>query len=151
MLADIGPEPLSDRFDGAVLTANLKGRRGPIKPALLDQKVVAGIGNIYACEALFRAGISPRRTCAAVTGARADRLAQAIKAVLAEAIESGGSSLRDHRLVNGEMGYFQHTFAVYDHEGDACPGCTCDRAKTGGIGRIVQSGRSTFFCATRQR
>ncbi len=151
LLAAIGPEPLSDRFDGASLAAALAGRRGPVKPALLDQTVVAGIGNIYACEALFRAGISPRRSCASITGARADRLAAAIKAVLAEAIESGGSSLRDHRLVNGEMGYFQHTFAVYDQEGEACPGCTCDRARTGGVARLVQGGRSTFFCATRQR
>jgi len=151
LLADIGPEPLSPHFDGAVLAANLKGRRGPIKLALLDQKVVAGVGNIYACEALFRAGLSPRRRADTITGARAERLAQAIKAVLAEAIGSGGSSLRDHRLVNGQMGYFQHTFAVYDHEGEPCPGCTCDRDRTGGVARIVQSGRSTFFCATRQR
>lgn len=151
MLAAIGPEPLSDAFDGAALAAALAGRRGPIKPALLDQTVVAGVGNIYACEALFRAGLSPRRRADTIRGARAGRLAQAIKTVLAEAIDSGGSSLRDHRLVNGAMGYFQHTFAVYDKEGAPCPGCTCDPAATGGVRRMTQSGRSTFFCATRQR
>lgn len=151
MLAGIGPEPLSAAFDGAVLAANLAGRRGPIKPALLDQSVVAGVGNIYACEALFRAGLSPRRRADTIRGARADRLASAIKEVLAEAIESGGSSLRDHKQVDGKMGYFQHAFAVYDRAGQPCPGCTCDVARTGGIARIPQSGRSTFFCTTRQR
>lgn len=151
LLADLGPEPLDEAFDGAVLAAALKGRRGPIKPALLDQKVVAGIGNIYACEALFRAGISPRRTASTIAGQRAERLAAALKAVLREAIASGGSSLRDHRLVNGELGYFQHSFAVYDHAGEPCPGCDCDAARTGGVRRIVQAGRSTFFCPKRQR
>lgn len=148
MLADIGPEPLDDAFDGAMLVAGLAGRRGPIKPALLDQKVVAGIGNIYACEALFRAGISPRRGCDSITGKRADRLVEALKAVLREAIASGGSSLRDHRMVNGELGYFQHSFAVYGREGEPCPGCDCGRKA---VQRIVQAGRSTFFCAQRQR
>jgi len=146
-LAGIGPEPLGNAFSGPVLAAALAGRLSPIKAALLDQKVVAGLGNIYVCEALFRAGISPKRTAATVQGARAERLAEAIRAVLAEAIEAGGSSLRDFVHASGELGYFQHRFSVYGREGEACPGCTCDRT----ILRIVQAGRSTFYCARRQR
>lgn len=151
LLATMGPEPLSDAFDGAALERALAGRGTSIKAALLDQSVVAGVGNIYACEALFRAGISPRRKAGSVTGARAEKLAAAVKAVLAEAIASGGSSLRDHLQVSGELGYFQHAFAVYDREGRACPGCTCDPAVSGGVKRIVQAGRSTFFCGVKQR
>lgn len=147
LLKAIGPEPLGDDFSAAVLVQRLGTRRGPIKPALLDQTVVAGVGNIYACEALFRAGISPQRAADTITGARASRLVSAIKEVLTEAIESGGSSLRDHRQVNGELGYFQHTFAVYDQAGQPCPECTCGKS----VERIVQAGRSTFFCARRQR
>jgi formamidopyrimidine-DNA glycosylase len=151
LLAKLGPEPLSDAFDARVLVAGLAGKLSPIKAALLDQRVVSGLGNIYVCEALFRSGISPRRTAATVTGARAERLATAIRQVLEEAVAAGGSSLRDHRQADGELGYFQHAFAVYDREGKACPGCDCDVGRTGGIERIVQSGRSTFFCARRQR
>ncbi len=151
MLAKLGPEPIGDGFSGAVLAPPLKGRRAPIKAALLDQSVIAGLGNIYACEALFRAGISPKRIAATVQGGRADKLAAAIRDVLAAAIAAGGSSLRDHRQTSGELGYFQASFAVYDRQGEACPGCTCDRARTGGIRRIVQSGRSTFYCARKQR
>ena len=151
MLARLGPEPLGEGFSGGVLAPLLKGRRAPIKAALLDQSVVAGLGNIYACEALFRAGISPKRTAATVQGGRADRLASAIKAVLADAIAAGGSSLRDHRQTSGELGYFQTAFAVYDREGRPCPGCTCDPVATGGVRRIAQSGRSTFYCARKQR
>ncbi len=146
-LKDIGPEPLGNAFDGAVLAAGLAGRKTPIKVALLDQHVVAGVGNIYASEALYRAGISPRRSAATVKGERAARLANAIRAVLAEAIEAGGSTLRDHRQTSGELGYFQHRFAVYDREGEPCPGCDC---KTG-IRALRQGGRSTFYCAKRQR
>ncbi len=119
----------------------------PIKSALLDQKVVAGLGNIYVCEALYRAGISPRRLAATVTAARAARLAAAIRETLEEAIAAGGSSLRDYVQANGELGYFQHRWAVYGHEGEPCPGCNCAE----GIRRITQAGRSTFFCAKRQR
>jgi len=151
MLARLGPEPLGEGFSGGVLAPLLKGRRAPIKAALLDQSVVAGLGNIYACEALFRAGISPKRTAATVQGGRADRLASAIKEVLADAIAAGGSSLRDHRQTSGELGYFQTAFAVYDREGRPCPGCTCDPVATGGVRRIAQSGRSTFYCARKQR
>jgi len=150
MLAKLGPEPLGPDFTGAVLARRLKDRQAPIKAALLDQTVVAGIGNIYACEALFRAGISPKRRAATVQGGRAGKLARAIQEVLTDAIAAGGSSLRDHRRPSGELGYFQHSFAVYDREGEPCPGCACDRAK-GGIRRIVQSGRSTFYCALKQR
>lgn len=151
LLRDLGPEPLEPGFDGAVLSAALAGRRTPVKAALLDQTVVAGLGNIYVCEALFRAGLSPLRTAMTVQGRRADRLAEAIRAVLTAAIEAGGSSLRDHRQVSGELGYFQHSFAVYGRESEACESCGCDVARTGGVRRTVQSGRSTFHCPRRQR
>jgi formamidopyrimidine-DNA glycosylase len=147
LLAGMGPEPLDAAFTPAVLSAALAGKRTPIKAALLDQGVVAGLGNIYACEALFAARISPRRLAASVAGARAARLVPAIKATLTAAIAVGGSSLRDYRQPSGELGYFQHAWQVYGREGErcaACPGC-------GGISRIVQSGRSTFYCARLQR
>ncbi|MBL8837902.1 MAG: bifunctional DNA-formamidopyrimidine glycosylase/DNA-(apurinic or apyrimidinic site) lyase [Alphaproteobacteria bacterium] len=162
--AELGPEPLADEFDAAALAAALAGRRTPIKAALLDQSTVAGLGNIYVCEALFQAGISPRRVAATVQGDRAARLVIAIKDVLARAIAAGGSSARDYVQASGELGWFQHQWAVYDREGEACPGCDCAaaagaarRAATGraaagrGISRIVQSGRSTFYCKHRQR
>ncbi|MCH7864004.1 MAG: bifunctional DNA-formamidopyrimidine glycosylase/DNA-(apurinic or apyrimidinic site) lyase [Proteobacteria bacterium] len=151
MLAALGPEPLTDEFDGPALAASLKGRRTSIKAALMDQSVVAGLGNIYASEVLFRAGLSPRRKAANVQGGRARKLVRAIKAVLTEAIAAGGSSFRDHRRPDGELGYFQHAWAVYGRQGKTCPGCDCDPARTGGIRRIKQSGRSTFYCASRQR
>jgi formamidopyrimidine-DNA glycosylase len=146
LLRDMGPEPLSRGFDGKTLAALLKGSGTSIKAALLDQTRIAGLGNIYVCEALFRAGISPKRAAGTVSGERATKLATAIKAVLKDAIAAGGSTLRDHRLPSGELGYFQHNFRVYDREGQPCPGCDC---KTG-IKRIVQGGRSTFYCAKRQ-
>ncbi|MGQ9368145.1 bifunctional DNA-formamidopyrimidine glycosylase/DNA-(apurinic or apyrimidinic site) lyase [Azospirillum sp. ST 5-10] len=151
LLARLGPEPLGNGFSGPVLAERLAGRMTPIKAALLDQAVVAGLGNIYVSEALFEARISPRRIAATVTGARAERLAAAVRAVLARAIAAGGSSLRDYRQASGELGYFQHQFAVYDREGLSCPGCACDVARTGGVRRIVQGGRSTFYCPQRQR
>jgi formamidopyrimidine-DNA glycosylase len=147
LLAGMGPEPLEPGFDGAYLERALAGKLTPIKAALLDQRIVAGLGNIYVCEALFRAGLSPRRLAATVVGGRAARLAAAIRDVLGEAIEAGGSSLRDYVQANGELGYFQHRWAVYGREGEPCPGCNCAE----GVRRIVQSGRSTFFCARRQR
>jgi formamidopyrimidine-DNA glycosylase len=143
----LGPEPLDDAFTPAVLSAKLKGKRTPIKAALLDQRVVAGLGNIYVCEALFRARISPKRLANSVAGERAKKLVPAIKAVLREAIAAGGSSLRDYARADGELGYFQHHFAVYDREGAPCPGRDCK----GRIKRIVQSGRSTFYCPSCQR
>ncbi len=151
MLKNLGPEPLDDGFDAAVLSAALKNRQSPIKTALLDQSVVAGLGNIYVCEALFRAGISPKRKAASVAGARAARLVPAIRNVLREAIKAGGSSISDHRRPSGEPGYFQLSFAVYGRRGQPCPGCDCDPDRTGGIARITQAGRSTFYCSRTQR
>ncbi len=151
LLARLGPEPLDAAFDGRMLRGLLQGRRTPIKAALLDQTVVAGLGNIYVCESLYRAGILPTRTADSIGVRSAGRLVGAIRAVLLEAIAAGGSSLRDHRQTDGELGYFQHAFAVYDREGHPCPECSCESAETRGVRRIVQAGRSTFYCATRQR
>ena len=147
LLAGLGPEPLEPGFDGRYLAAALAGKLTSIKAALLDQRIVAGLGNIYACEALFRARLSPRRLAASIGPTRADRLAAAIRSVLTEAIAAGGSSLRDYVQADGALGYFQHHWAVYGREGEPCPGCNCSE----GVRRIVQSGRSTFFCAKRQR
>jgi formamidopyrimidine-DNA glycosylase len=150
LLAGLGPEPLEPGFDAAYLSACLATRRTPIKAALLDQSVVAGLGNIYVCEALFRAGISPRRLAASVAGARALRLAPAIRETLTAAIAAGGSSLRDYVQPSGELGYFQHAWKVYGRQGEACADCPGAPACEG-IARIVQSGRSSFFCPRRQR
>ncbi|WP_044562560.1 bifunctional DNA-formamidopyrimidine glycosylase/DNA-(apurinic or apyrimidinic site) lyase [Azospirillum sp. B4] len=151
LLAKLGPEPLGNEFDADTLSARLAGKMTPIKAALLDQRVVAGLGNIYVCEALFRSGISPERSAASVAGRDAQRLVPAIRDVLTEAIAAGGSSLRDYVQSDGELGYFQHSFAVYGREGEGCPGCDCDINRTGGVRRLVQAGRSSFFCARRQR
>jgi formamidopyrimidine-DNA glycosylase len=149
-LAGLGPEPLDDGFNAQVLSDALAGRKTSIKAALSDQRVVAGLGNIYVCEALFRAGISPRRAARTVAGTRAERLVDAIKTTLLDAIAAGGSSLRDYVQPDGELGYFQHAWKVYDHEGKPCERCpgppTC-----AGIRRIVQGGRSTFYCSRTQR
>lgn len=147
MIEKIGPEPVFPGLDGPELAARLLGRAAPIKAALLDQKVIAGIGNIYACEALFMAGISPKRKAQSVQGQRAERLSVAIKDVLLKAIEAGGSSLKDHRQPTGELGYFQHNFKVYGRTGEPCP--SCGDGVT--IKQINQSGRSTFFCSLCQR
>ena len=147
LLCDIGPEPLGNAFSGAYLSERLKGRKTPIKSALLDQKIVAGLGNIYVCEALYRAGISPKRLASTVAGVRAERLVPIVRDILDEAIAKGGSTLKDYVQTDGELGYFQHEFAVYGREGEPCPGCDCKKS----VQRIVQSGRSTFFCAKRQR
>lgn len=147
LLANLGCEPLGNEFNGDILAAMLKGRRAPIKAALLDQRLIAGIGNIYASEILYRARLSPRRKAYTVAGARAERVAHAVRGVLNEAIAAGGSSLRDYVQASGELGYFQHRFAVYGREGEPCPDCDC--AST--IRRIVQSGRSSFYCPRRQR
>jgi formamidopyrimidine-DNA glycosylase len=145
LLRALGPEPLGNDFNGPALAAALKGKRTPIKAALLDQQVVAGLGNIYVCEALFFAGLSPRRLAYTVQGNRTEKLAAAVRQVLTRAIEAGGSSLRDYVQANGELGYFQHEWAVYGREGEACRGCGA------AIKRLVQSGRSTFHCGTCQR
>jgi formamidopyrimidine-DNA glycosylase len=143
----IGIEPLSDEFDAAWLARMLKGKRTPVKSALLDQRIVAGLGNIYVSEALFRAHISPKRSAASVSVKRATALVAAIKAVLKEAIKAGGSSLRDYIKADGALGEFQHHFAVYDRAGKPCPSPSCK----GRIKRIVQAGRSTFYCPSCQR
>lgn len=142
LVRHLGPEPLDGAFDGAVLSAALAGRAAPIKALLLDQRIVAGLGNIYVCESLYRSRISPRRRGASVAGARAHRLVTAIQEVLNDAIAAGGSSLRDYVQADGELGYFQHGFAVYDRAGEACPSGGPDHV----IRRIVQSNRSTFYC-----
>jgi formamidopyrimidine-DNA glycosylase len=150
-LAGLGPDPLGPAFGAGYVAAKLAGRLMPLKSALLDQRLVAGMGNIYASESLFRARLAPTRAAATITGRRAERLVAAIRRVFEEAIAAGGSSLRDHRQPSGELGFFQHRFAVYGRTGEPCPGCECDTTRTGGIRRIVQSGRSTFFCGHRQR
>jgi formamidopyrimidine-DNA glycosylase len=149
LLRDMGPEPLDDGFTVATLSEALKGRRTPIKAALLDQRIVAGLGNIYVSEALFRAGVSPRRLAGSVPGLRAARLVPAIKATLREAIEAGGSSLRDYVQPDGELGYFQHAWKVYGRAGIACERCPGPPA-CAGVKRIIQSGRSTYFCPRTQ-
>ena len=145
LIKDIGPEPLGNAFSETTLKARLKGRATPIKTALLDQKNVAGLGNIYVCEVLHRAGLNPMTLSGKLTGPQVAGLVPIIREVLAEAIEAGGSSLRDYRQADGELGYFQHRFRVYDHEGDPCPTCATP------IARIVQSGRSTFYCPQCQK
>jgi formamidopyrimidine-DNA glycosylase len=149
----LGPEPLGNEFDAAMLAAACRGKKTSLKAALSDQRIVAGLGNIYVCEALHRARLSPRRrasTIATRAGApndRAKRLVDGIRAVLNDAIKAGGSSLRDHRRTDGELGLFQHNFRVYDREGAKCPTAGCK----GTVRRIVQTGRSTFFCPVCQK
>jgi formamidopyrimidine-DNA glycosylase len=151
LLRALGPEPLGNEFDAAMLAQACAGKKTSLKAALSDQRVVAGLGNIYVCEALFRAGLSPKRRASTIAdregkpNVRAESLVVAIKAVLADAIEAGGSSLRDHRRADGSLGDFQHNFRVYDREGEPCPGCR------GRIKRIVQVGRSTFYCPSCQK
>lgn len=153
LLRDLGPEPTGNRIDADWLGEAFAGMNRPLKAALLDQRLIAGLGNIYVCEALFRAGLSPRRKAGTlalrgpVARARRERLAEAIRTVIAQAIEAGGSSLRDHVRTDGSLGYFQHSFAVYDREGAPCPNPGCD----GTVRRIVQSARSTFHCPRCQR
>lgn len=148
--ADLGPEPLEDSFTAERLLAALRTRKSAIKPALMDQSVVVGVGNIYASEALYLSGIHPETPANQISLERMAVLVQKIKAILTAAIRSGGSTLRDYRRVGGERGYFQFQFSVYDRVGQACPDCTCSLKRTGGIQRIVQSGRSTFFCPVKQ-
>jgi len=153
LLRALGPEPLGNAFDAALLAGACAGKKTSLKAALSDQRVVAGLGNIYVCEALHRARLSPKRRAATIAtrgGApneRAQALVEGIRAVLNDAIAAGGSSLRDHKRTDGELGLFQHHFAVYDREGRRCPRRGCG----GTIKRIVQGGRSTFFCPACQR
>jgi len=153
LLRHLGPEPLGNEFDATLLAAACRGKKTSLKAALSDQRVVAGLGNIYVCEALHRARLSPKRQASTIAsragGAtdRAERLVEAVRAVLGDAIEAGGSSLRDHKRTDGELGDFQHSFRVYDREGQPCvtPGCG------GTVRRIVQTARSTFFCPVCQK
>ena len=146
----LGPEPLGNDFSAPVLKEKLKNKKSAIKTAIMDQRVVVGVGNIYACEALYRSGIHPNRPANTIKGKRADKLVQEIRNVLGEAIAAGGSSLKDYRHTDGELGYFQHRFSVYGREKEKCPACDCDNKKTEGVRRIVQSGRSTFYCPVKQ-
>jgi formamidopyrimidine-DNA glycosylase len=150
LLQHLGPEPLGKDFTAALLSQALEGKRTSIKAALMDQKLVAGIGNIYACEALYWADISPKRLARSCTGKRAQRLVAAIRKVLQRAIAAGGSTLRDHVQPSGELGYFQHSWAVYGRAGEACPRCKAARLACR-IRRIGQGNRSTFLCPRRQR
>lgn len=143
--AAMGPEPLGDELNAAHLKAALAGRSAAIKLMLLDQRIVAGLGNIYVCEALFRAGIAPERAAGKVSGAALARLVPAIRAVITEAIEAGGSTLRDYAQPDGQLGYFSKRFDVYDREGEGCTACGAP------IRRIAQGGRSTWFCAKCQK
>jgi formamidopyrimidine-DNA glycosylase len=147
LLSLLGPEPLGNDFNEAHLIHAFKGRMSPVKSLLLDQRIVSGLGNIYVCETLYRAKIHPARKAGRISAGRVATLVPIIRAVLREAIEAGGSSLRDFRQADGELGYFQHSFDVYGREGEACrtPGCHQN------IRRIVQSGRSSFYCAQCQR
>jgi formamidopyrimidine-DNA glycosylase len=151
LLRALGPEPLGNEFDAAMLAEACAGKKTSLKAALSDQRVVAGLGNIYVCEALFRARLSPKRLASTIAdrngkpNERAEKLVHAIKAVLNDAIKAGGSSLRDHRRADGSLGDFQHNFQVYDREGQPCPNCK------GKIKRIVQVGRSTFYCPSCQK
>jgi len=147
LIAHLGPEPMGNEFQAAYLATKLKDKKSPIKSALLDQRIVSGLGNIYVCESLWRAGIDPKRLSGKVSRAKIDVLVPVIRDVLSEAIEAGGSSLKDHRQTNGDLGYFQHSFAAYGREGEACRTPNCK----GIIKRIVQAGRSTFFCAKCQK
>lgn len=146
-LARLGPEPLGNAFHGDAFGAALAGRKSTIKAALLDQRVVAGLGNIYVCEALYRAGIHPARQAGRISERRIDALAAEIRATLADAIAAGGSTLRDYRHADGDLGYFQHEFRVYGREGAPCTRPTC----SGTVQRMTQSGRSTFYCPRCQR
>jgi formamidopyrimidine-DNA glycosylase len=153
LLRGLGPEPLGNEFDAGLLARACAGKKTSLKAALLDQRVVAGLGNIYVCEALYRARLSPRRlamTLATKKGEPTDharRLVEAIHAVLNQAIEAGGSSLRDHRQTSGELGYFQHSFKVYDREGEPCGA----NGSGGVVRRFTQNGRSTFWCPKCQK
>jgi formamidopyrimidine-DNA glycosylase len=153
LLKGLGPEPLGNAFDAAMLARACHGKKTSLKAALLDQRLVAGLGNIYVCEALFRAHLSPKRMASTIAtrngepNERAELLVESIKAVLQAAIKAGGSSLRDHRLTDGDLGMFQHDFQVYDREGEPCQAKGCK----GTVKRMVQNGRSTFYCPTCQK
>jgi formamidopyrimidine-DNA glycosylase len=146
----LGPEPFDKKFGAAYLAEKLKGKKIAVKLAIMDQRLVVGVGNIYAAEALFAAGIHPSRPCRSLTGEEIGGLAAGIRSILKKAIAAGGSSLRDYVQTDGELGYFQHHWAVYGREGQKCGGCSCNIRKTGGVKRLTQGGRSTFYCPVKQ-
>lgn len=147
----LGPEPFDKKLTPARFAASLCGRAAPVKLAIMDQRLIVGVGNIYASEALFDAGIHPARAAGSLSAAECRRLLAAIRKVLTRAIKAGGSSLRDYVQTDGALGYFQHQWAVYGKTGEKCAGCSCRLQKTGGIAKIVQGGRATFFCPTKQK
>lgn len=152
MIRDLGTDPTGNRLDGTLLAKLFHNKTAPLKAALLDQKLIAGLGNIYVCEAMWRAELSPLRMAGSIAGENgastemSERLAASVRSVIADAINAGGSSLKDYRQADGELGYFQHSFSVYDREGAPCPRAGCN----GTVARIVQSGRSTFYCPVCQ-
>lgn len=147
----LGPEPFDKAFHAAYLAEKFKDKKVAVKLALMDQTVVVGVGNIYASEALFDAGIDPCRAACTLKPAEIKKIISSIRKVLQRAIKAGGSSLRDYVQTDGELGYFQHQWAVYNKAGQKCKGCTCDIKKTGGVQRLTQGGRSTFYCPAKQR
>ena len=151
LFAHIGTDPFDERLDGLYLSNKLQNKKIPIKAALLDQSIVNGIGNIYASEALFDAGIDPMRPAGNLSQKDCGRLVQSVRKILRQAIEAGGSSIHDYRKPDGSLGYFQNMHCVYNKTGQKCPGCTCNIAQTGGIKKIVQAGRSTFYCPVKQK
>lgn len=151
LLKKIGPEPFDKVFNADYLHDKLKNRKTPVKTALLDQAIVTGIGNIYASEALFAAGISPLREASSLSRKECGLLIEKVIETLNKAIEAGGSTLRDYQKPDGSLGYFQNQHCVYNKTGQRCPGCTCDVEKSGGIRKIVQAGRSSFYCPVKQK
>lgn len=152
LFSHLGPEPFDPAFDAKYLTGKLQSKKKTaLKVAIMDQEVVVGVGNIYASEALFMAKLDPEMPAAGLVSKDAARFIKCIRAVLEKAIEAGGSSLRDYVQTDGELGYFQHHFAVYGREGKRCPGCTCSKGESGAITKITQGGRSTYFCPYKQK
>lgn len=151
IFAHIGLDPFDAKLDGLFLFNKLKNKKIPIKVALLDQKIVNGIGNIYASEALFDAGIAPTRMSDKLKLKECEKLVESIRKILQKAIAAGGSSIHDYKKPDGSLGYFQNMHCVYNKTGQKCPGCTCNIAQTGGIKKIVQAGRSTFYCSVKQK
>lgn len=150
LFVHLGVEPLEKGFTSAYLSARLKGKKAPIKTVIMDQRLVVGVGNIYAAEALFMAGIHPERAATTLTLPEIKKLIASIRKVLNAAIKAGGSTLKDYAQADGELGYFQHSFAVYGRAGQGCKGCVCPLKKTGGVQKITQGGRSTFYCPHQQ-
>lgn len=151
LFARLGPEPLDSEFSAEYLYQKLKNKKVPIKVAILDQEVVVGIGNIYASETLYKAGISPLRRADKVTKKECRRIVESSHEVLKQAIAAGGSTIHDYKKPDGSLGYFQNMHCVYGKTGQKCPNCICDINKTGGIQKIVQAGRSSFYCPTKQK